>query len=42
MVETLRELGPGFAFEGRQVHFDVDGEDFYADYADPGIIPIAA
>lgn len=31
MVETLRELGPGFAFVGRQVHFDVDGDDFYAD-----------
>ncbi|MHA7177348.1 PDDEXK nuclease domain-containing protein [Arthrobacter sp. Sr24] len=31
MVETLRELGPGFAFVGRQVHFDVDGDDFYLD-----------
>ncbi|MFJ6418626.1 PDDEXK nuclease domain-containing protein [Paeniglutamicibacter sp. NPDC091659] len=29
IVETLRELGPGFAFVGRQVHFDVDGDDFY-------------
>jgi len=31
MVETLRELGPGFTFAGRQVHFDVDGDDFYVD-----------
>lgn len=31
MVETLREFGPGFAFVGRQVHFDVDGDDFYLD-----------
>ncbi|WP_026533727.1 PDDEXK nuclease domain-containing protein [Arthrobacter sp. H14] len=31
IVETLRELGPGFAFVGRQVHFDVDGDDFYID-----------
>lgn len=31
ITETLRELGPGFAFVGRQVHFDVGGEDFYVD-----------
>lgn len=31
ITETLRELGPGFAFVGRQVHFDVDGDDFYVD-----------
>ena len=31
IIETLRELGPGFAFVGRQVHFDVDGDDFYVD-----------
>lgn len=31
IVETLRELGPGFAFVGRQVHFDVGGDDFYLD-----------
>ena len=31
LVETLRELGAGFAFVGRQVHFDVDGDDFYLD-----------
>lgn len=31
MVETLRELGAGFAFVGRQVHFEVDGDDFYID-----------
>ncbi|MET3176402.1 UNVERIFIED_ORG: putative nuclease of restriction endonuclease-like (RecB) superfamily [Arthrobacter sp. UYCu721] len=31
ITETLRELGPGFAFVGRQVHFEVDGDDFYVD-----------
>lgn len=31
IVETLRELGAGFAFVGRQVHFDVGGDDFYLD-----------
>ncbi len=31
IVETLRELGRGFAFVGRQVHFGVDGDDFYVD-----------
>ncbi|MBG6191740.1 putative nuclease of restriction endonuclease-like (RecB) superfamily [Arthrobacter sp. CAN_A212] len=31
IVDTLRELGPGFAFVGRQVHFDVGGDDFYID-----------
>lgn len=31
IIETLRELGPGFAFVGRQLHFDVDGDDFYLD-----------
>lgn len=31
ITETLRELGPGFSFVGRQVHFDVDGDDFYVD-----------
>ncbi|WP_159621373.1 PDDEXK nuclease domain-containing protein [Ruania rhizosphaerae] len=31
IVDTLRELGHGFAFVGRQVHFEVDGSDFYAD-----------
>lgn len=31
IVETLHELGPGFAFVGRQVHFDVDGDDFFVD-----------
>ncbi|GAA0991178.1 PDDEXK nuclease domain-containing protein [Subtercola frigoramans] len=29
--ETLHELGQGFAFVGRQVHFDVGGDDFYLD-----------
>jgi len=31
IVDTLRELGAGFAFVGRQVHFDVEGDDFYVD-----------
>lgn len=31
VIDTLRELGPGFAFVGRQVHFDVDGDDFFVD-----------
>ena len=31
MVDTLRELGTGFAFVGRQVHFEVDRDDFYLD-----------
>ncbi|MCH8612016.1 PDDEXK nuclease domain-containing protein [Arsenicicoccus dermatophilus] len=31
ITDTLLELGRGFAFVGRQVHFDVDGNDFYAD-----------
>ncbi len=31
IVGTLAELGAGFAFVGRQVHFDVDGDDFYVD-----------
>ena len=30
-TDTLRELGSGFAFVGRQVHFDVDGDDFFVD-----------
>ncbi len=25
ILDTMRELGPGFAFVGRQVHFDIDG-----------------
>jgi predicted nuclease of restriction endonuclease-like (RecB) superfamily len=31
IVDTLRELGAGFAFVGRQVHFDVVGDDFFLD-----------
>lgn len=31
ITETLRELGHGFAFVGRQVHLEVDGDDFYID-----------
>lgn len=31
IVDTLRELGAGFAFIGRQVHLEVDGDDFYID-----------
>lgn len=31
IVETLQELGPGFAFVGQQVHIEVGGDDFYID-----------
>lgn len=31
LQDTLAELGPGFAFVGRQVHFAVDGEEFFVD-----------
>jgi hypothetical protein len=31
LVHTLREFGPGFAFVGRQVHFEVAGDDYYVD-----------
>ena len=31
ITETLQELGPGFSFVGRQIHFDVDGDDYYVD-----------
>lgn len=31
IVDTMRELGPGLAFVGRQVHFDVDGDDYFVD-----------
>ena len=31
IVETLNELGPGFAFVGRQVHFEVGEDDYYID-----------
>ncbi|WP_242085738.1 YhcG family protein [Microbacterium lacticum] len=31
ILDTMRELGPGLAFVGRQVHFDIDGDDFYVD-----------
>ena len=31
LQQTLLEFGRGFAFVGRQMHFDVDGDDFYAD-----------
>lgn len=31
ITETLQELGPGFSFVGRQVHFDIDGDDYYID-----------
>lgn len=31
ITETLRELGPGFSFVGRQVPFDVDGDEYYID-----------
>jgi len=31
LQETLLELGKGFAFVGRQVRFDVDGDEFFVD-----------
>lgn len=31
LEKFLLELGQGFAFVGRQVHMEVDGEDFYID-----------
>ncbi|ODU28201.1 MAG: hypothetical protein ABS80_02815 [Pseudonocardia sp. SCN 72-51] len=31
ILDTMRELGPGLAFVGRQVHFDIGGDDFYVD-----------
>jgi predicted nuclease of restriction endonuclease-like (RecB) superfamily len=31
ITDTLREMGPGFAFVGRQVHFHVGDDDFYLD-----------
>ena len=31
LQDTLTELGRGFAFVGRQVRFDVDGDDFTVD-----------
>jgi predicted nuclease of restriction endonuclease-like (RecB) superfamily len=31
IIDTLRELGEGFAFVGKQVRFDVDGEEFFVD-----------
>lgn len=31
ITQTLRELGPGFSFVGRQVPFDVDGDDYFVD-----------
>lgn len=31
LVDTLRELGEGFAFVGRQVHIEVAGDDFFID-----------
>lgn len=31
LQETLLEFGRGFAFVGRQVHLDVEGDDFYVD-----------
>ncbi|WP_367947915.1 PDDEXK nuclease domain-containing protein [Rathayibacter sp. VKM Ac-2858] len=31
ITQTLAELGAGFAFVGRQMHFEVDGSDFFID-----------
>jgi len=30
IIETLGELGSGFSFVGRQVPFDVDGDEFFS------------
>jgi hypothetical protein len=42
LQDTLAELGPGFAFVGRQVPFTVDGDEFFVDCSDSRIIPIDA
>ena len=42
LQRTLSEFGRGFSFVGRQVHFDVDGRDFYLDCSESRVIPIAA
>ncbi len=42
IVETLRELGQGFAFVGRQVHLEVDGDEYRLDCSDSRVIRIAA
>lgn len=31
IIDTMWELGEGFTFVGRQVHFDVEGDDFFVD-----------
>ncbi|MGO1907238.1 PDDEXK nuclease domain-containing protein [Microbacterium sp. JB110] len=31
IIETLGELGSGFSFVGRQIPFDVDGDEFFVD-----------
>ncbi|WP_246093208.1 PDDEXK nuclease domain-containing protein [Subtercola boreus] len=31
IIDTLRELGDGFAFVGKQVHLEVAGDDFFVD-----------
>ena len=31
ITETFRKRGPGFSFVGRQVHLDVDGDNFHID-----------
>lgn len=33
LQRTLSEFGRGFSFVGRQIHFGVDGRDFFADLA---------
>ncbi|HET7414265.1 MAG TPA: PDDEXK nuclease domain-containing protein, partial [Arthrobacter sp.] len=37
----LLELGQGFAFVGQQVRLAVGNDEFYADYSDSRVIPIA-
>jgi predicted nuclease of restriction endonuclease-like (RecB) superfamily len=31
IIETLGELGSGFSFVGRQIPFEVDGDEFFVD-----------
>ncbi len=38
----MTDLEPEHAFVGRQMRFDVDGDDFFVDYSESGIIPFAA
>lgn len=39
LQDTLAEFGPGYTFAGRQVHFAVDGDEFFVDCSDSRVIP---